>query len=51
VRSAYAALRVGACDRALLDDPAIAEVMLNPDGRLWIDRLSGGLVEMAKNEL
>ncbi len=26
-----------------LEDPAIAEVMLNPDGRLWIDRLSGGL--------
>lgn len=28
---------------AYLDDPAIAEVMLNPDGRLWIDRLAGGL--------
>jgi len=28
---------------AWLDDPTIAEVMLNPDGRLWIDRLSGGL--------
>ncbi|WP_218838887.1 P-type conjugative transfer ATPase TrbB [Sphingomonas guangdongensis] len=27
-----------------LDDPAIVEVMLNPDGRLWIDRLSEGLV-------
>ncbi|MFT8471306.1 P-type conjugative transfer ATPase TrbB [Acetobacter persici] len=26
-----------------LADPAIIEVMLNPDGRLWIDRLSGGL--------
>jgi type IV secretion system protein TrbB len=26
-----------------LDDPAIVEVMLNPDGRLWIDRLTGGL--------
>lgn len=26
-----------------LEDPAIVEVMLNPDGRLWIDRLSGGL--------
>jgi type IV secretion system protein VirB11 len=23
-----------------LDDPDIVEVMLNPDGRLWIDRLS-----------
>src|SRR6267143_1895174 len=28
-----------------LEDPAIIEVMLNPDGRLWIDRLSGGLAE------
>src|ERR1700724_767691 len=28
-----------------LQDPAIIEVMLNPDGRLWIDRLSGGLKE------
>ncbi|MEH3038519.1 MAG: P-type conjugative transfer ATPase TrbB [Sphingomonas paucimobilis] len=28
-----------------LDDPAVIEVMLNPDGRLWIDRLSEGLVE------
>lgn len=26
-----------------LDEPSIVEVMLNPDGRLWIDRLSGGL--------
>src|SRR5271168_4955443 len=25
--------------------PAIAEVMLNPDGRLWIDRLSSGLAD------
>ncbi len=25
-----------------LDDAAIVEVMLNPDGRLWIDRLSDG---------
>jgi type IV secretion system protein VirB11 len=28
-----------------LEDPAISEVMLNPDGRLWIDRLSEGLSE------
>jgi type IV secretion system protein VirB11 len=28
---------------ACLEDPSIVEVMLNPDGRLWIDRLSGGL--------
>ncbi|MER9412333.1 P-type conjugative transfer ATPase TrbB [Mesorhizobium sp. M0589] len=26
-----------------LDDAGIVEVMLNPDGRLWIDRLSEGL--------
>src|ERR1700729_584451 len=28
-----------------LEDPAIVEVMLNPDGRLWIDRLSSGLFD------
>jgi P-type conjugative transfer ATPase TrbB len=28
-----------------LEDPAVIEVMLNPDGRLWIDRLSKGLAE------
>ncbi|MGY2807763.1 MULTISPECIES: P-type conjugative transfer ATPase TrbB [unclassified Bradyrhizobium] len=28
-----------------LDDIAVVEVMLNPDGRLWIDRLAGGLSE------
>lgn len=28
---------------ALSDDPVIVEVMLNPDGRLWIDQLSSGL--------
>lgn len=26
-----------------LEDPAIVEVMLNPDGRLWVDRLGAGL--------
>jgi P-type conjugative transfer ATPase TrbB len=26
-----------------LEDPSVVEVMLNPDGLLWIDRLSGGL--------
>jgi P-type conjugative transfer ATPase TrbB len=26
-----------------LEDPSVVEVMVNPDGRLWIDRLSGGL--------
>lgn len=28
-----------------LEDPSVVEVMLNPDGRLWIDRLSGGLAD------
>jgi type IV secretion system protein TrbB len=28
-----------------LTDPAVVEVMLNPDGRLWIDRLTDGLVD------
>jgi type IV secretion system protein VirB11 len=28
---------------AFLEDRAIVEVMLNPDGRLWVDRLSDGL--------
>jgi type IV secretion system protein VirB11 len=28
-----------------LEDASVVEVMLNPDGRLWIDRLSTGLVE------
>ncbi|MCK1593456.1 P-type conjugative transfer ATPase TrbB [Bradyrhizobium sp. 164] len=32
-----------------LEDPAIVEVMLNPDGRLWIDRLSSGLTDTGKN--
>ena len=30
---------------AWLEDPAVVEVMLNPDGRLWVDRLSHGLVD------
>ena len=30
---------------AWLEDPVIVEVMLNPDGRLWVDRLSSGLAD------
>lgn len=30
---------------AWLEDISVAEVMLNPDGRLWLDRLDGGLVD------
>jgi type IV secretion system protein TrbB len=31
-----------------LEDPAIVEIMLNPDGRLWIDRLAEGLSDTGK---
>ena len=34
---------LGPAITGFLEDPTIAEVMLNPDGRLWIDRLTGGL--------
>jgi hypothetical protein len=34
---------LGPAISAYLEDPGIVEVMPNPDGRLWIDRLSGGL--------
>ncbi|WP_395447992.1 P-type conjugative transfer ATPase TrbB [Aminobacter sp. UC22_36] len=34
---------LGPAIAGFLEDPLIVEVMLNPDGRLWIDRLSGGL--------
>ncbi len=32
-----------------LEDPSVVEVMLNPDGRLWIDRLSDGLSDTGKH--
>jgi len=28
-----------------LEDPKVLEVLLNPDGRLWLDRLADGLVD------
>jgi type IV secretion system protein VirB11 len=34
---------------AFLEDPSVVEVMLNPDGQLWIDRLSGGLEATGRN--
>jgi type IV secretion system protein TrbB len=34
---------LGAAIAGFLEDPQVVEVMLNPDGRLWIDRLSEGL--------
>jgi type IV secretion system protein VirB11 len=30
---------------AQLEEPGVAEVMLNPDGRVWVDRFDGGLIE------
>lgn len=36
---------LGPAIATFLEDPAIIEVMLNPDGRLWIDRLSDGLAD------
>ncbi|MGE4302605.1 MAG: P-type conjugative transfer ATPase TrbB [Novosphingobium sp.] len=34
---------LGASVAAWLEDPAVIEVMLNPDGRLWVDRLGEGI--------
>lgn len=31
-----------------LEDPEIVEIMLNPNGRLWIDRLSHGLADTSE---
>jgi type IV secretion system protein TrbB len=39
---------LGPAIAAFLEDPSIVEVMLNPDGRLWIDRLSGGLEDSGR---
>ena len=39
---------MGPAITAWLEDPAVVEVMLNPDGRLWIDRLSEGLADTGK---
>lgn len=36
---------LGSAIAGYLEDEAIIEVMLNPDGRLWIDRLSSGLID------
>jgi P-type conjugative transfer ATPase TrbB len=34
---------LGPAVASFLEDPSVVEVMLNPDGRLWIDKLSIGL--------
>jgi type IV secretion system protein VirB11 len=36
---------LGPAISTLLRDPAVIEVMLNPDGRIWVDRLSQGLAD------
>jgi len=36
---------LGPAIAAWLDDAAVIEVMLNPDGRLWIDRLGEGIAD------
>jgi P-type conjugative transfer ATPase TrbB len=36
---------LGPAIAAFLEDPTVVEVMLNPDGRLWIDRLTDGLAD------
>ena len=36
---------LGASIARFLEDPAVVEVMLNPDGRIWVDRLSEGLAD------
>jgi len=35
------------CDA--LDDPGVIEIMVNPDGRIWVDRLSQGMSDTKKN--
>ncbi|MEO6216341.1 MAG: P-type conjugative transfer ATPase TrbB [Sphingomonas sp.] len=36
---------LGTSIAAWLDDPQVIEVMLNPDGRLWVDRLGIGVAD------
>jgi len=36
---------LGAAIVAWLEDPQVIEVMLNPDGRLWVDRLGAGIAD------
>ena len=36
---------LGSAIAGWLEDEAVVEVMLNPDGRLWVDRLKEGLTE------
>ncbi len=36
---------LGSSIGAWLEDPTVIEVMLNPDGRLWVDRLGEGIAD------
>lgn len=36
---------LGSAIVGFLEDPSIVEIMLNPDSRLWVDRLSSGLAD------
>ena len=40
---------LGAAIAAWLEDPAVIEVMVNPDGRIWIDRLTDGLADTGQS--
>ena len=33
---------------AWLEDASVIEVMLNPDGRLWVDRLGAGIADTGR---
>jgi type IV secretion system protein VirB11 len=35
---------LGSTIRSAMEDPNVVEVMLNPDGKIWVDRLMGGRV-------
>jgi type IV secretion system protein VirB11 len=38
----------GATICAALDNPEVIEIMVNPDGRIWLDRLSQGMSDTKK---
>ena len=42
---------LGAAIARFLEDPTVVEVMLNPDGRIWVDRLSEGLADTGERLL
>jgi hypothetical protein len=44
-RCGFLCTAFGPAIAAWLGDPAVVEVVLNPDGQLWVDRLTTGLAE------